>query len=106
MLADGQYRLSRTAMNRLLASTAAIALCAFWTGAANAGWFDSDTPDPAPATSPAAATTAAPPVVAAPKTPDPASDESADMADMLKNLPSNLDGEIRRAQLLRAHGRS
>lgn len=77
-------------MDRLLACSATIALFALWAGVANAG-----TPDAATLTGPAA--TKAQPS-------DQPGDNDPDMAALVKNLPSNMDGEIRRAQLLRANG--
>jgi Flp pilus assembly protein TadD len=87
-------------MNRLLATAATIALCAFWTGSANAGLFDFGSSDDA---KPTAATLTGPAATQS-KPGDQPGDNDPDMVDIVKNLPANLDGEIRRAQLLRANG--
>jgi Flp pilus assembly protein TadD len=90
-------------MKRLFVSS--VAVLALWAGTANAGWFDSDTPavpEAVKLTNPQAQSQ---PAQQAPQSAvnQPAGD-TQDMADLIKNLPSNLDGEIKRAELLRAHG--
>ena len=74
-------------MTRAAALTAVSALCLIWT----AGCGSTDTPRPD------AASTAG-------KSADAAPDPHGDLATLAKNLPSTLDGEIHRAQLLRAKG--
>src|ERR1700733_9229691 len=84
---------SRTAMDRLLARSAAIALCALWAGAANAA--------NAPATNESAAPNAdalTGPAATQLQPSDQPGANDPDIAAVIKNLPANLDGEIRRAQ--------
>lgn len=81
-------------MDRMLARSAIIAFCALWAGAANAA-TESAVPDGMALTGPAATE------------PQPSDDPAAkdpDIAAIIKNLPANLDGEIRRAQVLRGKG--
>ncbi|MGD0141836.1 MAG: tetratricopeptide repeat protein [Rhizomicrobium sp.] len=78
-------------MNRTLVRSATIAACALWAGAAHAG----TTPDADALTGPAA-------MQAQPSDLPGATDP--DIAAVVKNLPANLDGEIRRAQVLRSKG--
>jgi len=78
-------------MNRAAAMTAASALCLLWTaGCASTG--ESSSP---------AATSAA---KAADGNAEAMPDSRSDIATLTKNLPGTLDGEIRRAQLLRSKG--
>jgi Flp pilus assembly protein TadD len=79
-----------TAMKNVSAWNATSVLCALWLGACASS---------APTTGKAAA--AAP---AAAQTASPAPGADADVATIAKNLPGTLDGEIRRAQLLRSKG--
>ncbi|HEX9160051.1 MAG TPA: tetratricopeptide repeat protein, partial [Rhizomicrobium sp.] len=82
-------------MTRSAATTAVSAFCLLWTaGCANAGIFDFGS-SPAPAKPAETATQAQPNAM-----PDP----QADIATLAKTLPGTVDGEIRRAQLLRAKG--
>ena len=79
-------------MNRAAAMTAASVLCLLWTaGCASTGQTS------APAATPAAPKSADAAAEAMP-------DSRSDIATLTKNLPSTLDGEIRRAQLLRSKG--
>src|SRR5579864_1413736 len=82
-------------MTRSAATTAVSAFCLLWTaGCANAGIFDfgSSSAPAKPADTAAQVQTNAMP------------NPREDIATLAKNLPGNLDGEIRRAQLLRAKG--
>jgi Flp pilus assembly protein TadD len=88
-------------MDRLLARSAVIALCALWSAAANAGATNTQAmnetaaPDADALTGPAAT---------GPLPSDQPGANDPDIAAVIKNLPANLDGEIRRAQLLRTKG--
>ncbi len=83
-------------MDRMLTRSAVIALCALWAGAATAATTtESAAPDADALTGPAA-TELQPSDL--PGSGDP------DIAAVIKNLPANLDGEIRRAQMLRSKG--
>ena len=75
-------------MTRAAAMTAASALCLLWTAGCA-----STSADSSKATTPVAA-----------KPADAMPDPHADLATLAKNLPGTLDGEIRRAQLLRSKG--
>jgi Flp pilus assembly protein TadD len=78
-------------MNRAIAMTAASALCLLWTaGCASTG----------ASSSPVAASAAAKPADGADAMPN----SGSDVATLARNLPATLDGEIRRAQLLRSKG--
>jgi Flp pilus assembly protein TadD len=81
-------------MDRMLARSAVIALCALWAGAANAA-NESAVPDADTLTGPAATQL---------QPSDQPGANDPDIAAVIKNLPANLDGEIRRAQLLRSKG--
>ncbi|MGD0866231.1 MAG: tetratricopeptide repeat protein [Rhizomicrobium sp.] len=81
-------------MDRMFARSATIALCVLWAGAANAG-SPSAMPDADALTGPAATQI---------QPSDRPGANDPDLAAVIKNLPANLDGEIRRAQLLRAKG--
>jgi Flp pilus assembly protein TadD len=86
-------------MDRMLARSAAIALCALWAGTANAA--------NAPATNESAAPNAdalTGPAATQLQPSDQPGANDPDIAAVIKNLPANLDGEIRRAQLLRSKG--
>jgi Flp pilus assembly protein TadD len=83
-------------MDRMLARSAMIALCALWAAAANAGTTnESAVPDADALTGPAATEL---------QPSDQPGANDPDIAAVIKNLPANLDGEIRRAQLLRSKG--
>lgn len=83
-------------MDRLLARSAVIAFCALWAAGANAqGTNESAAPSADALTGPAATI---------PQPSDQPGASDPDIAAVIKNLPANLDGEIRRAQLLRAKG--
>jgi Flp pilus assembly protein TadD len=81
-------------MDRMLARSATIALCALWAGAAYAA-NETAVPDADALTGPAATL---------PQPSDQPGANDPDIAAVIKNLPANLDGEIRRAQLLRGKG--
>ncbi|HEY6579361.1 MAG TPA: tetratricopeptide repeat protein [Rhizomicrobium sp.] len=76
-------------MVRAVARSAASALCLIWAAGC------ASTNEPAPKTA------AAPPVA---KAADVEPDASSDIATLTKNLPTTLEGEIRRAELLRSKG--
>jgi Flp pilus assembly protein TadD len=89
MLAKDFMLFARCAMNRFLAGTATIALCAFWaSGCASTGAGD-DAP---------AKTAAAKPAADQPAKPD------AELAGIENTLPNDIPGEIARAHALREHG--
>ena len=81
-------------MDRLLARSAIVALCALWAGAANAA-NETAAPDASALTDPAATQM---------QPSDQPGANDPDIAAVIKNLPANLDGEIRRAQVLRSKG--
>jgi Flp pilus assembly protein TadD len=83
-------------MDRMLARSAIIALCALWAGTANAGTTTETAMPSADALTGPAATELQPS--------DQPGANDPDIAAVVKNLPANLDGEIRRAQLLRSKG--
>jgi Flp pilus assembly protein TadD len=82
-------------MTRTAAMTAVSAFCLLWT----AGCASTGTPGPQAASAPANTADVVPDAHA-----DVMPDAHADVATLAKNLPSTLNGEIRRAQLLRAKG--
>jgi Flp pilus assembly protein TadD len=83
-------------MDRFYAGFAATALCTVWA----AGCATTPTPPPAvKLTGPAAVEAATQPLPAAQP-----GDNDPSMSALVRNLPANLDGEIRRAQLLRSKG--
>jgi Flp pilus assembly protein TadD len=81
-------------MDRIFARSAVIAFCALWAGAANAA-SESAVPDGMALTGPAATE---------PQPSDDPASKDPDIAAVIRNLPANLDGEIRRAQVLRSKG--